>query len=117
MIGASLVGHWIVYARGWPAIAAFLVFGPLGEELLFRGIIFEKARAMWPGGPGPAICLSTAAFSLHHVELHAAPTGLAVAQIVFTIPMGIVFAILRERTRSIWPGFVVHVATNLLAAF
>ena len=117
VIGAILAGHWIVYARGWPSIAAFLVFGPLGEELLFRGVIYEKARTIWRATPVPAICLSTAAFSLHHTQLQAAPHGLALAQVVFTIPMGIVFAILRERTRSIWPGFLVHVATNLPATF
>ena len=115
VIGAMLTGHWIVYAQGWPSIAAFLVFGPLGEELLFRGLIYEHARRIWHETPVPAICLSTSAFSLHHTQLHAAPNGLELAQVLFTIPMGIVFAMLRERTRSIWPGFLVHVATNLPA--
>ena len=115
VIGAISVGHWIVYARGWPSIAAFLVFGPLGEELLFRGLVYEKARIIWRATPGPAICLSTACFSLHHIQLQAAPHGLLLAQVLFTIPMGVVFAVLRERTRSLWPGFLVHVVTNLPA--
>ena len=117
VIGAMLAGHWIVYARAWPAIVAFLVFGPLGEELLFRGLLYEKARSIWGTTPVPAICLSAAAFSLHHTQLQAAPHGLALAQVLFTLPMGIVFAMLRERTRSVWPSFLVHIATNLPATF
>ncbi len=109
-------GHWTRYAYGWPAVSAFLAFGPLGEELLFRGLIFGYVRAIWPSSASPAIAVSTIAFSLHHISLHTAPHGLAVAQLLFTIPMGIVFALLRERTGSVWPGLWVHIATNLPSA-
>jgi membrane protease YdiL (CAAX protease family) len=114
---ATLAGHWIHYSAGFPLVVAFIVFGPAGEELLFRGLIFEKARAIWPTTAAPAMCISTAAFSLHHLALDAAPHGLAIAQILFTIPMGFVFALLRERTGSILPGWLLHVATNVPAAF
>jgi len=30
--------------------------------------------------------------------------------------MGVVFALLRERTGSLWPGLLVHVVTNLPSA-
>ena len=115
VVAAALAGHWIRYADGFPLVVAFMVFGPAGEELLFRGLIFEKARAIWQTTPAPAMCISTAAFSLHHLALGAAPHGLAVAQILFTIPMGLVFALLRERTGSILPGWLLHVATNFPA--
>lgn len=115
VISAIMTGHWTVYARGWPLVTAFLIFGPLGEELLFRGLIFGHARTIWPSSPQIAIVISTAAFSLHHISLHTAPRELAVAQVLFTIPMGIVFALLRERTGSVWPGLLVHIATNLPA--
>lgn len=113
VVSAIITGHWTIYARGGPVIAAFLVFGPLGEELLFRGLVFEYARAIWPSSVSTAIAVSTIAFSLHHISLHTAPLGLAVAQLLFTIPMGVVFALLRERTGSLWPGLWVHIATNL----
>lgn len=116
-IAAALAGHWITYAAGLPLVAAFLLFGPVGEELLFRGLIYERARAIWPETAGPAMCISMAAFSLHHLTLDAAPHGLATAQFLFTIPMGFVFALLRERTGSILPGWLLHVTTNLPAAF
>ena len=92
---------------------AFLIFGPLGEELLFRGLVFGCARAIWPSSASTAVLSSTIAFSLHHIALHTAPRGFAMIQLLFTIPMGVVFALLRERTGSIWPGLLVHVATNL----
>jgi membrane protease YdiL (CAAX protease family) len=116
-IAAALTGHWINYAKGFPFVAAFIVFGPVGEELLFRGLIFERAREIWPTAAGPAICISTAVFSLHHIALGTAPQGIATAQLLFTIPMGLVLALLRERTGSILPGWVLHLATNLPAIF
>jgi membrane protease YdiL (CAAX protease family) len=121
LVGSAIVaqqsGHWVTYARGLPLIAAFLVFGPLGEELLFRGLVFERARRLWPASARPAMIISTLAFSLHHIALNAAPDGLMMAQIYFTIPMGLVMAWLRERTGSIWPSWLLHVATNLPAIF
>lgn len=115
IIVAVITGDWVVYARGFPAIAAFLVFGPLGEELLFRGLIYQRVQdlavrsALWP------ILISSLAFSFHHLWLSTAPDGLALIQVFFTIPMGIVFALLRHQTKSIWPGFLLHVATNIPA--
>jgi membrane protease YdiL (CAAX protease family) len=115
-VTAVLTGHWLIYAQGWPLLLAFLVFGPLGEELLFRGLVFGYARDTWPSSASAAIMISTAAFSLHHIALQTAPHGLAVAQVLFTIPMGVVFALLRERTGSLWPGLLLHLATNLPSA-
>ena len=111
-----ITGHWLIYARGWPLVLAFLVFGPFGEELLFRGLVFSQAREIWPSSASMAVFVSTIAFSLHHIALNTAPRGFAIAQLLFTIPMGVVFALLRERTGSLWPGLLVHVATNLPSA-
>lgn len=111
---ALAMGYWPTYARGWPAIMAFIAFGPIGEELLFRGMIFERARRLWANSARPAIWISTIAFSLHHIQLHQHPLdGAALAQIGFTLPMGLVFAQLRERSGSLWPGLLLHVTTNL----
>jgi len=116
-IAASvLTGHWITYAHGTALVTAFLIFGPAGEEMLFRGLVFQRARQLWPATAAPAIYLSTVAFSLHHIAINAAPHELATAQILFTLPLGIVLATLRERTGSLWPGLLVHMATNFPAA-
>jgi membrane protease YdiL (CAAX protease family) len=114
---ADATGQWIIYAHGWQAVTAFLLFGPLGEELLFRGILFGHARRIWPNTLAPAVLISTIAFSLHHIALATAPAGLVIAQLLFTIPLGVVLALLRARAGSIWIGLGLHVATNLPAAF
>ncbi len=115
VVAAILAGHWIVYATSGPAIAAFLGFGPIGEELLFRGLVFERMQRLAPAAQWAPIIVSTVAFSLHHLALGAAPDGLLLAQIGFTIPMGLVLGALRGRTQGIWPGLIVHVLTNVPA--
>src|SRR5262245_8020759 len=44
--GALAAGHWLRYglAANPAQIAAFLLLGPLQEELLFRGALFELAE-------------------------------------------------------------------------
>jgi membrane protease YdiL (CAAX protease family) len=116
-LAAVLTDNWVTYAQGTAPLLAFLFFGPAGEELLFRGLVFERVRRIWPTTPAPAILLSTAAFSAHHLWIQAAPDGLLGAQLLFAIPMGFVFATLRERTGSLLPGLLVHIATNLPSAF
>lgn len=110
-------GHWPTYVHDWLSRIGFLFFGPIGEELLFRGIVYERARRVWPGLSTPAILISTAAFSLHHLFLNTAPEGLLIPQLLFTLPMGMVFASLRARTGSLWPSVALHMLTNLPFAF
>lgn len=108
------LGHLAPYATGAPVIAAFILFGPLGEELLFRGAIFEVAQRAFPAWPRAPVLISTVAFSLHHFELHADPLSAAtLGQVAFTVPMGLVFGEIRRRSQSLWPGLLVHIATNL----
>lgn len=113
VILASTQGYWPTYVHDWPSRIGFLVFGPLGEELLFRGIVQERARLVWHQSTMPAILISSAAFSLHHLFIRTAPEGLLIPQLLFTIPMGIVFATLRERTGSLRPSLALHFLTNL----
>jgi membrane protease YdiL (CAAX protease family) len=108
------LGHRAPYATGAASIAAFILFGPLGEELLFRGAIFEVAQRAFPAWPRAPVLISTMAFSLHHFELHTDPfSATALGQVAFTLPMGLVFGEIRRRSESLWPGLLVHIATNL----
>jgi len=115
-VGAVFAGHWLRAGatHDAPTIVAFLLAAPLGEELLFRGAIFELSeRAFGHGGWAPVI-VSTVFFSLHHLQLHQfQPTPAALAQLAFTVPMGLVFGRIRQLTSSVSPAFVVHVLTNL----
>ena len=116
---AGLVGHWIRYADGVLALACFVLVAPLQEELLFRGTLFELAERGWPGRSSwHPVLLTTVPFALQHLQFHQFHlTTVALLQLGFTIPMGIVFGRLRAESGSLWPGLAVHILTNLPGAF
>lgn len=118
-LAAIRAGHWIAYTSGAAKVIAFLIFGPLQEELLFRGAIFEQAQRVFPrSAASMPILISSIFFSLHHFELHQYHvTRAALFQVGFTFPMGLVFGILRRESSSIWPAFVLHFLTNLPGCF
>jgi membrane protease YdiL (CAAX protease family) len=77
------------------------IFSPLGEELLYRGIV---TNALLRYGPFVGVAGSTAIFALMHginiVFPAAVVAGLATAEVF-------------RRSGSVWPAFVVHVVFNL----
>lgn len=77
------------------------VFSPLGEELLYRGII---TNALLRYSPFIGVVGSTVIFALMHginnIFPAAVVAGLATAEVF-------------RRSGSIWPGLVVHVVFNL----
>ncbi len=98
-----------VYAEGGSGgilslILATLFLGlltPLGEELLYRGVV---AGALLRYGPFVGVVGSALIFALAH--------GI---NIVFpaAVVMGLVGAELLRRSGSVWPAVVVHVVFNL----
>lgn len=120
-LSALVVGHWIRYrlAQSPAQIAAFLFLGPLQEEMLFRGAIFELAdRSRLRGAWGQPIFITTVFFALHHLQLHQYRLSpAALVQMGKAVPMGVVFGRLRKESDSLWPGFVVHILTNVPGVF
>jgi|SRR5215468_10933241 len=115
VVVAWRLGHWPAYAHGAAAVAAFVVVAPLGEEMLFRGALYELTERVWRRG---ALLVSTVCFSLHHLELHGfRATRAALVQVGFTLVMGWVFGRFRKASGSLWPGLGVHLLTNLPSAF
>jgi uncharacterized protein len=96
-------------AAGGPSIAlvgtllAGAVLVPIAEELLFRGIGYGALRRY---GVVVATVLSAVIFGLAH--------GINVV-LPATILIGVVNALLYERSRSIWPSVVAHGTNNALA--
>lgn len=98
-------------AAGWdPARASafavnaalIIIVGPVVEELTFRGLGFTLLERF---GHGWAIALTAASFALSHGLIALLP-----ASAVF----GAGLAYLRSRTRSVYPGIVLHVVFNAL---
>ncbi|MFN0044365.1 MAG: lysostaphin resistance A-like protein [Alphaproteobacteria bacterium] len=85
-------------------LGALMIFvAPFGEELLFRGILFGALRRRWRFWP--CAVLAGAAFA----AVHMIPAVLAPAFV-----LGVAFAHIYERSRSIWPAVFFHALHNAL---
>lgn len=87
-----------------------LVIGPIGEELFFRGLLFQSLRrslGLWPG-----IGLSSVVFALAHVQATLAGTLLL---FVAFFPLGMFFAWLFDRRRSLLAPIAGHATYNGLS--
>lgn len=86
-------------------VAGAVLVAPICEELFFRGFLFGgllHRMSFWP-----AALLSAFLFALAHGDV-----GSFAVLFIF----GVVLAIVRWRTGSIWPGVVIHAANNATAA-
>lgn len=98
--GASV--HWLV------------IFAPLYEEVLFRGVILGSLVQLY--SKKTAILTSALLFGLWHLKNFAdlTPTAL-LEQVLYTgLIIGPFLAWLTLRTKSIWPGVLVHTTNNVL---
>lgn len=93
----------------WLSFGVTLVFVgilvPLSEELFFRGAIYTWLRDRSP--VWVSVLVSAALFGLGHAD------SLGVVAASFVI--GVVNALVFEKTRSIWVPVVIHAANNSLA--
>ncbi|MBN1668773.1 MAG: CPBP family intramembrane metalloprotease [Anaerolineales bacterium] len=95
-------------AQGWLVLGAALV-APFVEEIFFRGFLFAglKRRFHWIW----AALISNTLFTLNHLE----PLSLFP---VFVL--GLALTYIYQRSRSIWPGVLMHTLVNscaLIATF
>jgi membrane protease YdiL (CAAX protease family) len=79
---------------------AFAIVGPIAEELTFRGLGFYLLERY---GQTVAIAVVGITFGLWHGLVEALPV---------LVVFGIGLAFLRSRTRSIYPGMILHATFN-----
>jgi membrane protease YdiL (CAAX protease family) len=96
-----LVGPWC--ARMVRLLDA-IVWVPIGEELVFRGALFGALRSRL------SVYTAAGASALLFGVLHF----YSLPWLVGVTAFGFVCAVARERTRSLVPGIVAHMLTNLL---
>jgi membrane protease YdiL (CAAX protease family) len=77
------------------------IVAPVGEELLFRGMLYRYLRAR--RGVTFAVALSAGVFALAHVVPVLLPA---------LFILGIVLALVAERSASIYPAIVLHALNN-----
>lgn len=91
------------------SIAAFAVVAtlvaPLGEEVLFRGLLYGSLRARL--GVGPAALLAGLIFGAIHFDAPA-------QGILLLCVLGMLFCLLYEKTGSLLPGIGLHALHNSL---
>jgi membrane protease YdiL (CAAX protease family) len=95
----SLQGPWLVVA-----FVTACILAPLCEELFFRGALYASMRCRW--GRNAALAASAAVFALLHFKWEGLPS------LFF---LGLLFALLYEKSGSLFPGMVAHSLNNLLA--
>ncbi len=95
--------------RGMPALPTnflllfllLVVITPIAEEMFFRGFLFRLLRGhfpIWAAAP-----ISAAAFA----AMHGVPS-----LVPWLFYMGVVYAVLAERTGSLWASILVHALAN-----
>jgi membrane protease YdiL (CAAX protease family) len=97
--------HWEPSHAGAFAanVVLFTIVAPVVEELTFRGVGQSLLRS---AGRWPSIVLVGVLFGVWH--------GLVQALLIL-IPFGTALAYLRDRTRSVLPGIVLHALFNAAA--
>jgi len=91
-------------------VAALLLFGALMEELAFRGYPFQKLTEAF--GAFWAIILLSALFGAVHL-LNPDARGWLSWGFFNTLAIGVIFALARIRTGSLWFSFGLHFGWNL----
>lgn len=86
----------------WLAFVLAVVVAPVIEEIFFRGVLFRGLRSRM--GLGGAAAFSAFVFASLHPTL---PSGFLP---IFTL--GMVLAVLREKTGSLYPGMIAHALNN-----
>lgn len=75
---------------------------PLMEELLFRGLVYQRMKKYFP--VKISILLAAAVFALYHGNM---------VQILFAFPMALVMLLAYEKWKSLTVPVVFHMAVNL----
>ena len=89
------------YAANFVVVA---LVAPAVEELLYRGVGFTAVQSFY--GATAAIVVTSLAFGLSHGLIEALP--------VLTT-FGVILAVLRHRTGSIYPPIILHSLFNAAA--
>ena len=82
------------------------IVGPVCEELMFRGIVFHRLKD-WIK-PQAAIAISALLFGIYHGN---------VVQFFYAACMGVMLAVIYEKTGTLWISIVAHMAANLWSIF
>lgn len=84
-------------------VITVVIFAPLLEEILFRGLIFNKAKENLSFKL--AILIQAVTFSVVHGNL---------IQGIYAFFLGIIFALIYEKTETLWVPTLMHITHNFI---
>jgi len=117
LLGAPAVNQTYHYLAGNPGalpgiIALVLVSGAFGEEVVYRGFLFDRARASWGSSTVTlvnALMISTVLFAASHYADQGWP-GVALATVT-----GLTFGCLYAWRNELWTPMAAHAGFDLAA--
>jgi len=89
----------IIKVLGWGVI------GPINEEIVYRGFVFQRGRKLWP--LWPALLLSAVMFAAGHAS---------VRQFAAAFVAGLLFAAVYERSGRLIIPIMLHIGWNLVVS-
>ena len=107
VMGLATPLPYLAGAAAWSLLNSFV------EELVYRWFILRQCEALL--APRPAAVLQAAIFTVHHAValstyLPLLWTGVASAAVLLA---GVVWALLFQRYRSLWPPWLSHALADL----
>jgi len=105
--GSELLTDVLFPDETWARAAIMLLGGvvaPFGEELLFRGVLYEALRNHWRFWPSAVVS------SLIFGAMHMIPI-----QILMAALLGVALCWTYERSQSLWAPVLIHMVNNLVA--
>ena len=102
-----------------PVVPAVLdvIFIGIMEELIFRGLLFRAAEVLM--GEHLAVIISSILFGLIHLVNLSGNNAVSYVlfQVVFNAVIGLGFAALRAKTKSILAGIIIHIILDMNGIF
>ncbi|MBA2730115.1 MAG: CPBP family intramembrane metalloprotease [Euzebyaceae bacterium] len=86
------------------------VCAPLGEELFFRGMLYQGLQRRW--GTGVGIAVSALVFALSHAQQGSLLANAVVVAVI--LPLGLFLAWIFQRRQSLLVPILVHGTYNLI---
>ena len=107
IIGALVPGSMETYQEliGFSLIAALtvVIIAPIGEELIFRGIIFRLLEKNLP--VVAAIIIQAVLFGIYHMNI---------MQGLYVLPLALALGYTAYRTKSVYPCILMHMVNNFM---
>lgn len=85
-------------------IVALIILGPLMEELMFRGLIYNRIKIL--SDSVIAAYISSIIFGVYHMNL---------VQGLYTFVLGVLLSYVYERFSTLWASYLLHAGANAMA--